>query len=110
MMARTPFVCVDERSRYNSLKDYESEDMASPELPKQHIFTFSTIISSGTVDMWNLDILQNIVSRLNLFLPELDRDSWPTTSEVVEKVSYKEAVRTIEPLRLGNRLLKVNRD
>lgn len=110
IMARSPFVVVDERSRYNALRDYESEDLAAPDLPKQHIFSFSTIIISGTVDMWNQDILQNIVSRLNLFLPELDRDSWPTTSEVVEKVSYKESVRTLEPLKLGNRLLKVNRD
>lgn len=110
MMARTPFLCLDERSRYNSLKDYESEDIASPALPKQHIFTFSTIITNGTVDMWNQDILQGIVNRLNSFLPELDRDNWPTTSEVLELVSYKEAVRTMEPLKIGMRLLKINRD
>jgi hypothetical protein len=110
MMARTPFLCVDERSRYNNLKDYESEDIAAPELPKQHIFTFSTIITSGTVDMWNQDILQGIVNRLNAFLPELDRDNWPTTSEVLELVSYKETVRTMEPLKIGMRLLNINRD
>ncbi len=110
MMARTPFVCIDERSRFNNLKDYESEDLAATDLPKQHIFTFSTIITSGTVDIWNQDILQCIVSRLNLFLPELDRDSWPTTSEAYEKVSYEEVVRVIEPLKLGNKLLKINRD
>jgi len=53
MMARTPFVCIDERSRYNNLKDYEVEDLSSLELPKQHIFTFSTIITDGTIEMWN---------------------------------------------------------
>ena len=110
IMARTPFLCVDERARYNNLRDYESEDIAAPELPKQHIFTFSTIITSGTVDMWNQDILQGIVNRLNAFLPELDRDNWPTTSEVLELVSYKETVRTIEPLKIGMRLLNINRD
>ena len=110
IMARTPFVCIDERARYNGFKDYESEDLASKKLPKQHIFTFSTILTSGTIDMWNQDILQNIVNRLNLFLPELDRDNWPTTSEVLELVSYKEVVRTIEPLKLGKKLLKISRD
>jgi hypothetical protein len=110
MMARTPFVCIDERSRYNNLKDYEVEDLSSLELPKQHIFTFSTIITDGTIEMWNQDILQCIVSRLNLFLPELDRDNWPMTSETYEKVSYEEVVREIEPLKLGIKLLKINRD
>jgi len=110
MMARTPFLCVDERSRYNNMRDYESEDIVSPQLPKQHIFTFSTIITNGTVDMWNQDILQGIVNRLNAFLPELDRDNWPTTSEVSELVSYKETVRTMEPLKIGMKLLKINRD
>jgi hypothetical protein len=60
--------------------------------------------------MWNQDILQGIVNRLNAFLPELDRDNWPTTSEVSELVSYKETVRTMEPLKIGMRLLKINRD
>lgn len=110
MMARTPFLCIDERSRYNNLKDYEVEDLSSLELPKQHIFTFSTIITDGTIEMWNQDILQCIVSRLNLFLPELDRDNWPMTSEIYEKVSYEEVVREIEPLKLGIKLLKINRD
>ena len=86
------------------------EDLSSLELPKQHIFTFSTIITDGTIEMWNQDILQCIVSRLNLFLPELDRDNWPMTSEIYEKVSYEEVVREIEPLKLGIKLLKINRD
>jgi hypothetical protein len=110
IMARTPFLCVDERSRYNNMKDYEVEDLSSFGLPKQHIFTFSTIITDGSVDTWNQDIAQNIVNRLNSFLPDLDRDNWPTTSETYDKVSFEDNVRTVEPLKIGKKLLMINRD
>jgi len=110
IMARTPFLCIDERSRFNNLKEYESDDMCALELPKQYIFTFSTIIKDGNIQSWNGDILQNIVNRLNKFLPELDRELWPTTSESWKKVSYKESVRTIETIKLGKKLFKINRD
>ena len=110
IMARTPFLCIDERSRYNNMKDYEVEDLSSFGLPKQHIFTFSTIITDGSVDTWNQDIAQNIVNRLNSFLPDLDRDNWPTTSETYDKVSFEDNVRTVEPLKIGKKLLMINRD
>ena len=64
----------------------------------------------GNIQSWNGDILQNIVNRLNKFLPELDRELWPTTSESWKKVSYKESVRTIETIKLGKKLFKINRD
>lgn len=108
--ARCPFLAVDERSRYNNLKEYEIDDICASSLPKQYIFTFSTIITDGLVHNWQNDILQNIVKRLDSFLPSLDRDEWPSTLETFNHFDYKDAVREIERKKLGTRLLRVIRD
>lgn len=108
--ARCPFLAVDERSRYNNLKEYEIDDICGANLPKQYIFTFSTIITDGLPQYWGNDILQNIVNRLDKFLPTLDRDNWPSTLETFESFDYEDSVREIERKKLGTRLLKVIRD
>jgi hypothetical protein len=108
--ARCPFLAVDERSRYNNLREYEIDDICAADLPKQYIFTFSTIITDGQVQNWRNDILQNIVKRLDSFLPSLVRDEWPSTMEMFNQFDYKNTVREIERKKLGTRLLRVIRD
>lgn len=110
LIARTPFLAVDERSRYNNLKEYECDSLIGDNIPKQYIFTFSTIINNGNVHSWSNDIFPNIVNRLNQFLPEVDRDLLPTTSESWKNVSYKEKVEIKEVIKLGRKLFKINRD
>lgn len=107
--ARSPFLALDERSRYSGLKEYEIDDLCSPAIPKEYIFTFSTIITDGTVYSWKHDLFQNIAKRLNRFLPELNRDAWPSTAESREVVLY-ETVRKLNTKKLGTRLLKITRD
>lgn len=110
MLARCPFVAVDERSRYTNIKEYEIDDLCGLEVPREYIFTFSTIISDGNPYSWSQDIFQSILKKLDKFLPELNRDEWPSTGESTEVVSYKELVRTNERKKLGTRLLKITRD
>jgi len=108
--ARCPFLAVDERSRYNNLREYEIDDICASDLPKQYIFTFSTIITDGQVQNWRNDILQNIIKRLDSFLPSLVRDEWPSTMETFNQFDYKNTVREIESKKLGTRLLRVIKD
>jgi hypothetical protein len=110
ILARCPFIAVDERSRYTNLKEYEIDDLCASEVPKEYIFTFSTIISDGNPYNWSQDIFQSILKKLDKFLPELNRDEWPSTGETTEVVSYKNLVRTNEQKKLGTRLLKITRD
>ena len=110
ILARCPFVAVDERSRYTNLKEYEIDDLCGQKVPREYIFTFSTIISDGSPYTWSQDIFQSILKKLEIFLPELNRDEWPSTGESTEVVPYKEFVRTNERIRLGTRLLKITRD
>lgn len=108
--ARCPFLAIDERSRYNGLKEYEIDDICASFLPKQYIFSFSTILTDGQVQNWRHDILQSIVTRLDNFLPSLVRDEWPSTIETFSFFDYTKTVREIERKKLGTKLLKINRD
>lgn len=110
ILARCPFIAIDERSRYNNLKEYETDDLCGSEISKGYIFTFSTIISDGNPYNWNQDIFQSILRKLDVFLPELNRDEWPSTGETTDVVPYKKFVRNNEQLKLGIKLLKITRD
>lgn len=107
--ARCPFVALDERSRYTNLKEHEVDDLCAKSLPKEYIYTFSTIIADGTPHAWNNDLFNNITYRLNVFLPALNRDEWPATGESTEIVLY-DNVRKTKTKKIGARLLKVTRD
>lgn len=106
LAARCPFLMVDERSRFSSLKEYEVDDLCGKSIPKQYIFSFPTIIEGGTIETWDDNILQSIVSRLHSFLPDLDRDTWPNTGESFEQVPY-DTIRKIKLKKFGTRLLKI---
>ncbi len=107
--ARCPFVALDERSRYSSLKEQEVDDLCAKSLPKEYIFTFSTIIADGSGIIWNSDLFNNISNRLKEFLPDLNRDEWPPTGESTEIVLY-DNVRKNKNKKIGARLLRVTRD
>lgn len=109
LLARCPYLSIDERSRYFSQKEYEIEDIF-PDLQKDHIFTFSTILTSGNSFNWNQDILKIISSKLEKFFSEIDRDFLPSTGESFDFVSYNERVRKIKSKKFGTRLLHITKD
>jgi hypothetical protein len=109
MAARTPFLCVDERARYIGLKEYEIDDLCSVNIPKKYIFSFSTIIDGGTAASWDFDILNSIISKLQDFLPTIDKEKLPSTGQSFEMVSY-DLVRNKKLKRIGTRLLKMPKD
>lgn len=109
-MARVPFLCCDERQRHMNVKEYELDDLLGRDVPKQYIFTFSTIINGGaSQDVWDSNLFNNMCGRLHAMLPALDRDKWPTTSESTDIIPY-ELVRNYNIKKLGVRLLKITRD
>ena len=107
IMARCPFLCVDERVRYYSQKEYEIDDLCGKEISKEYLYTFSTIVSDGKVENWKMDIFKSILQKLNNFVPLLDRDNWPSTGESLEPISYKKLVRENDLKKIGKRFLKV---
>lgn len=109
LCARCPYMALDERQRYIATKEFELDDLCGLKVPKQYIFSFSTIISEGNSEIWKADTFKNITNRLNNFLPALSRDQWPSTSESNEIVRY-ETVRKKKVKKIGARLLKITRD
>lgn len=109
LMARCPYLQVDERSRYSSQKESEIDDL-SASLFKDHIFTFSTIITDGNPLNWRQDILKSINSKLNKMLPELDRDVLPSTLESIDLVPYNKNVSKSKSKKLGIRFFHVPKD
>jgi hypothetical protein len=108
-IARTPYLTCMERTRFINQKEYELDDLCVDDLPKQYIFNFSTILDIDSEEIWNLNIFDNIISRLNLFLPDINKDALPNTSELTEEISYKQ-VRVRKMNRLGTKFIKVNQD
>jgi hypothetical protein len=107
--ARTPFVCFDERAKFNGLKDYELNDLCGHKVPKEYIFGFGAIIESGDRASWNSNLLDHLIVKLNKIYGKMDRDSWPSSAEFEEIVPY-DSVRRIKNKKLGSRFIKVQRD
>lgn len=104
--ARCPFLTVTERSVFINTKDQEVNDLCAINLPHQYIFTFSTIITDGDSPNWNQDFFPLLISRLSGWLPDLDRDAWPSTGESVEIVPY-ENVRKNKNKKMGVRFIRI---
>jgi hypothetical protein len=110
ILARTPFLACDERSRYNGLRENEIDDLCAKKIPRKYIFTFSTIITDGSVTHWNQDIFQSIIQKLDVFLPELNRDELPSTAESNDLLSYGDLVRVRKKKKYGTRFIRVEKD
>jgi hypothetical protein len=108
LMARCPYISVDERPRYFLQKDYELEDLF-PYVKNNHIFTFSTILINGSPFNWRNDLFKIVSSKIEKLLPEVDRDSLPSTGESFEIVSY-DKVRELKLRKLGTKLLRVPKE
>lgn len=106
LAARTPFVAVDERGRYSGQKEYEIDALCGESLPKQYVFSFTSQLEAGDI---NSNLFANIVVRLRSFLPTIDRDTLPSTSEGTFEVPYS-VVRERKAKRIGVRFVKVPKD
>jgi len=106
MAARTPYIAVDIRNRYNVLKEWEAVGLCCEKgVPRNYIYSFSTIISFG-LPVWKSSLFDIVVKRLKDFQQGLDRNAWPPTSETVEIVPYKE-VQKREIRKMGTRYIRV---
>lgn len=107
--ARTPFVCFDERARFNGVKEYEINDLCGRGVPKEYIFGFGAIVESGDKSAWNSNIFEHLFVKLEKVYEGMDKESWPPSVESNEIVPY-DSVRRIKNKRLGSRFIKIQRD
>lgn len=107
LIARSPFLCYDERSRHSGTREYEIDSLGWNTVPHQYNFSFSTIITDGDASFWKNDIFQSVERKLEEFLPSLNRDALPTTAEAYENVPYHEFVQPLKKKKLGTKLIRV---
>lgn len=107
--ARCPFVCFDERQRFNALKDYEINDLCGRGVPREYIFSFAALVEKGDESVWKSNLFDHMVVKLKEMQSGSDRDSWPAPVETNEIVPY-DSVRKKKLKKLGSRFIKVDRD
>jgi hypothetical protein len=105
MMARCPFVAVDERTRYVLSKEFEINDLCiTGAFPYRYILSFSTILQHGNF----IEVTDHIVNVVEGFQKNLDPTKLPSPSESIETVPYS-LVRKHKEKKLGIRFIKVER-
>lgn len=103
--SRSPYLSVIERSIFIEDKDYEIDDLCGKGLPRQYIFSFTTMLMTGSPTEWKISILDNIMVRLKEFLPQIKQSSLPSTNELYETVSC-DSIRQRKAKRLGMAFIK----
>ena len=106
ILAKSPFVAFDERSRYFGNKEYELDDLCAANIPREYVFSFSSIVTEGNEEDWNANIVSPLLAKLDVFLSKLDRNSWEPLSEKEETVEYSK-VRNKNMFKLGMKFIKV---
>jgi hypothetical protein len=109
LAARCPFLCFDERQRFDALKEYEVNDLCGRGLEREYIFSFAALVERGGPSVWRSNLLDHMSVRLDAMRSRLDRDSWPAPVESNEIVPY-DSVRKRKLKRFGTRFIKVERD
>ena len=109
MLARVPFVALEERSRYAYMREHEIDALCAGIVPRQYIFSFATLLEDGDPFTWNPNMFDGVVARLHSFLPTIDRESLPTTSDGTVEVPYA-CVRERKAKRIGSKFVKISRD
>jgi len=106
VLSRSPYISCDERNRYMGQKEYEYEDLCGGDLPREHIFSFSTIIDQEDKNVWKVNLIDRIMVKLNVLLSRVDRNNLPSTVESEQQLLY-EKVRKIKSKNLGTKFVKV---
>lgn len=110
LIGRCPFMCLDERSRYAGTREYEIDDLSGQNIPRHYIFSFSTILTEGDISIWSRDTFPTIKNKLDEFVPELNRDDWPSTVESNENVPYEKFVLPQKKKKIGTRFIRVPKE
>lgn len=104
MIARCPFVVVDERQRYIKSKEFEINDLCVTGMyPYRYVFSFPSVVSSGNYQ----EVIDQIMNGLIKFAPRL-KTSLPPSSESNDEISY-DLVRQHKAKKLGVHFIKVER-
>jgi len=105
IVARCPFLVMDERQRYIKSKEFEINDLCITGMyPYRYIFSFPTVIGSGN----HTELIDQVINVAKEFTPRAVKADLPPLSESCEEVPY-EVVRQHKAKKLGIHFIKVER-
>jgi hypothetical protein len=105
LMARCPYVGVDEWVRRDGSKEFELDYFCAGNIPREYIFSFSTILKGDSVQSWQTIFLP-LIAKLESIFKDANRDNWPTTSESEEIISHK-GLGVLKSKRMGVRFVRI---
>lgn len=103
--ARTPFLVCEERLKFNTLKEYEIDDLCGKQIPKSYFYVFPSISDEINQMHWNNSLFDGIIVKLNA-LANCDKNDLPSPVEVSGLVPYA-SVRQIKANKFGTRFIKI---
>lgn len=109
LAARCPFLCFDERQRFNHMKEYEINDLCGRGVPRDYIFSFAALLEKGNPAVWKSNLFDHMTMRLRSMMADADRDSWPPPVESYDIVPY-ESVRKKKIKKFGTKFIRIERD
>lgn len=105
LLARTPFLVIDERQRYINSKEFEINDLCIDQLyPYKYVFSFPTLIGSGSYN----ELIKQTINVINKFILQVKDITLPPLKELYEEISY-DIVRQHKAKKLGIHFIKVER-
>jgi hypothetical protein len=105
ILARCPFLVMDDRTRYIKSIEYEINDLCVVKgLPYRYMFSFPAVVEHGEYN----EIIEHIVRISSTFSAQVAGLELSPSSESYEEVSY-DVVRQHKARKLGLRFIKVER-
>jgi len=104
LIARCPFVAMDERRRYEATREYEIDDLCAQQIPREYIFANTGLVGEAPSRI----VYEGVVNKLDKMIEDLDRNHLPPTGETTQILSYNQ-LRNRRTRKLGTKLFKVER-
>lgn len=98
VIARTPYLFIQERNFYNLIKEWELDDLMG-KAPFYNLFSFSMVLDEINKDNWKSSLFDVIISKSSELI-KYDINKLPDTVESESVISY-DSVRNIQNKKFG---------
>lgn len=103
-IARTPYICIDERYRYFNFKEYEYEDIIGKNIPIERMFIFADLINPANNLFEN--VAKNIIKKIDSVCNGLEKIKGLPNASYLDYVSNYDNVRYYQNQKLGVKFIK----
>lgn len=107
LLARIPFVALEDRTYHSTLKEYEIDSLIASKVPKEYIFSFPNIVENCDEKLWKNSLFDCIINRLESYFSIAKESVSVPGTQSYEIVPYSE-VKQKKIKKFGTRFIRVN--